>query len=125
MNVAHVAMMRRLRIPPVFAHRLRQLFQCGDFLPAVAAIIAAKQSHRFDAGVNDFVVRRIDRHRANVAVEHFNPALAAISRSIKSVVSNADENYFRRLLAAVDRIDDAVVKMTRDFLPTAIRSSAR
>src|SRR5678816_3421008 len=94
MDVAHVAMMRRLRIPPVFTHRLRQFFQCGDFLPAVAAIIAAKQSHRFDAGVNNFVVSRIDSHRANVAVKHFYPTLATISSSIKSIVSNADENYF-------------------------------
>ena len=35
-------------------------------------------------------------------------------------MGDADENLFRRLFAAVDRIDDAVCKMTRDFLPAGV-----
>ena len=113
--------MRRLRIPPVFLHRLRQLFQCGDFLPAVAAIIAAKQSYRFDAGVYDFVVSRIDSHRANVAVEQSNPTLAAVSRfdrvrresrRLKTISGDCLQPWIER---------DAILKMARDFLPAAIR----
>jgi hypothetical protein len=32
-------------------------------------------------------------------------------------MGDADEYFFRRLLTAVDRIDDAIVKMMSHFLP--------
>src|SRR5258706_4575423 len=120
MNVAYMTVVWRLRIPPVFAHGLRQLFQRGDFLPAIAAVFAAKQSHRFDAGVNDFIVARIDADRADIPFEHFHPTLAAIRGSIQPVVCHADEDSLRRLFTALNRIDNAILEMARDFLPAGI-----
>ena len=36
-------------------------------------------------------------------------------------MGHADKNSFRRLLTAMNRIDDAVFKMARDFLPAVCR----
>ena len=40
-------------------------------------------------------------------------------------MGDADKNSFRRLLTAVNRVDDAVFEMPRDFLPAACSSNAK
>ena len=94
-NVTHMAVVRRLRIPPVFTHGLRQCFECGDLLPAIAAVFTAKQPDGLDARVYDSVIVRVHRDRANIAFEHLRPTLAAIDGAIEAVMGHPDKNCFR------------------------------
>src|SRR5689334_3299334 len=119
-NISYVSLVRRLGKPPVFAHDLRQVLQTRNFLPTIATVFTAEQSHRLDAAIHDLTVGRIDRDGADVAVEYFRPALAGICGTVQTIVGDTDINLFRKILAAVDRVNDAVFEVSRDFLPAAV-----
>src|ERR1044071_8590920 len=119
-DIAHVALVRRLRKAPVFLHFIGKRFQRAQFIPALAAVLAAEKPYRLDAGINHIVARRIDGDGADVAFEHPLPGVSPVARAIETVVRHTDVDALGTIAAAVDRIDNAVAKRAARLLPAPV-----
>src|SRR5690349_14271977 len=82
-------------------------------------MLATEKTDRLNAGINHLIFYWVHAHRADIAVEHLFPGLAAVARTIEAIVSHTDKDFFRRLPAAVDRVDNTALEMARDLLPSA------
>src|ERR1051326_2420927 len=119
-DIAHVALVRRLGKAPVFLHFIGKRFQRAQFIPALAAVLAAEKPYRLDAGIDDIVARRIDGDGSNVAFEDPIPRFSRVGRAIETVVRHADVDALGTIAAAVDRIDNAVAERMARLLPAAV-----
>src|SRR4051812_31558357 len=108
--ISDVALVRRLGKAPVLFDFVRQRLQRRQLFPAVAPVLAAEKSDGLDAGINDIVVGRVDRNGADVAVERFAPRFSRVESTVEAVVGHADVDALGMIVAAVDRVDNAVAK---------------
>src|SRR5712692_3565281 len=101
---------RAVAITQFSAGILRQTLERGDFLPGIAAILAAMQVDRLGPGIDDAIVSRIDGDRADVPVQDFAPVPCGIIGSVQAVAGHSHEDAFRAPETGCLGIDDGARK---------------
>src|SRR5687768_15738298 len=99
--MTHMAVMRRLGEVPLVLNLCRHLDERLEFLPRIAAVLAAIEMNRFSSGIDHSIIGRVDRDPANVALERPLPVFAGIFSAIQTVESHPGKNNLGRALAAV------------------------
>ena len=121
-DMANVALVRRLRKVPLVLHLLRHFSEGLELLPGVAAVLAAIEMHRLRAGVNDALIGRIDRNPSDIAFKHPLPVASRVFGTIETVECNSGKNGFGTLPTTVHGIHDLIFEIGLKLARAAHRS---
>ena len=91
-DMPHMLSVWRTRVAPLGFDLRRQILNARQFLPALAAVLAAVEMNRLDTDVDDLLIGGIDGHGPDVSFEHPAPTLAGVVRAIESVLRDTEVN---------------------------------